>query len=218
MKRTSHLIRGDNVQVAQEVRVGMSSPTPENLSSLHRKLSGHDRYTGGHSARVANYAVTVARQLGLNRREVDLVGKAALVHDIGKVGVPNEILSKTGSLNDAEFALIRLHPTVGAIILSTLPGMDEVIPIVLHHHERWDGRGYPSGLSGLDIPLASRIILVVDAFDAMTTSRPYGKVLSPDAAMQEIRDCAGRQFDPLVAEAMQDAYDHGLITGTTSQP
>ena len=197
--------------MAQDTAGTKRSTAPERFDSLHQKLSGHDRYTGGHSARVAGYAVTVARQLGLNAEEVELIGKAALVHDIGKVGVPNEVLSKTESLNDAEYALIRLHPTLGATILSTLPGMEQIIPIVLHHHERWDGRGYPSGLSGLDIPLAARIIFVVDAFDAMTTNRPYGKVLSHDEAMREIRDCAGRQFDPMVANAMQEAYDNGLL-------
>jgi len=200
--------------VAQEGReVQTAELVPEQLGSLHNKLSGHDRYTGGHSARVAHYAKLVARHLGLNATEVELVGTAALVHDIGKVGVPTEVLSKTGSLNDAEYALIRLHPTLGATILSTLPGMEEVIPIVLHHHERWDGRGYPSGLSGLDIPLAARIIFVVDAFDAMTTNRPYGEVRTHEEAIEEIDRCAGQQFDPLVTEAFIRAFANGQLSG-----
>ena len=198
--------------MAEEVTKLETLELPAQLDSLHNKLSGHDRYTGGHSARVANYAKLVARHLGLSEREVELVAKAALVHDIGKVGVPTEVLSKTTSLSDAEFALIRLHPTLGATILSTLPGMEEVIPIVLHHHERWDGRGYPSGLSGLDIPLASRIIFVVDAFDAMTTNRPYGHVRSHEDAIEEIDRCTGKQFDPLVSKSMLDAYASGQLT------
>jgi putative nucleotidyltransferase with HDIG domain len=181
------------------------------LDALTDSVNEHDTYTSGHSTRVADIAGAVARLMGLPNAEVKLVRHAGLVHDIGKVAIPDKVLRKPGVFNEEESHLIRLHPIFGASILSRIPGMEELIPIVLHHHERWDGAGYPSGLSGVDIPLGSRIIFVADAFDAMTTERPYGIVASTEAALAELRACSAKQFDPLAVDAMHEAYRFGLL-------
>jgi HD-GYP domain-containing protein (c-di-GMP phosphodiesterase class II) len=149
--------------------------------------------------------------MGSARSEIDFVGKVALVHDVGKIGIPDAVLQKKGRLTDEEMHLIRLHPILGASILSRMPNMERMVPIVLHHHERWDGLGYPTGLATVDIPIEARIIFVADAFDAMTTQRPYGQVLTTLEALSELRHCSGRQFDPLLVDAMHEAYRNGLL-------
>lgn len=181
------------------------------LSDLIQLVNDHDTYTGGHSYRVSDYAGDIAKVMGLGRAQLTLVKQTGLVHDIGKIAIPDKLLQKVGALNDEETHLIRLHPIFGAAVLSRIPGTDEMIPGVLHHHETWDGCGYPAGLSGVDIPVEARIIFVADALDAMTTRRPYGRVLSLDEAMTEIRVCSGKQFDPLVVDALHEAYRFGLL-------
>jgi putative nucleotidyltransferase with HDIG domain len=183
----------------------------EALTSLVGAVNDHDTYTGGHSCRVADYTAALGRVLGLPRAEVSFLRQAGLVHDIGKIGIPDKILRKNGKLTDDELHLIRLHPILGASILSRFPNMERMIPIVLHHHERWDGSGYPSGLSGVDIPRESRAIFVADAFDAMTTDRPYGEILSTEEALAELRRCSGEQFDPKLVDAMHEARGAGLL-------
>lgn len=186
------------------------------IASLVDTVNEHDTYTAGHSYRVADYVGFLGDLLGLPPKEVVKIKQAGLIHDLGKIGVPENVLTKKEPLTDAEFDLIKVHPVVGASILSHLPGSEELLPVVLHHHERWDGRGYPDGLSGTDIPLPARIILVADAFDAMTTQRPYGPVLSVEEALAELRACSGRQFDPRVVDAMHAAYAHGLLAAIRS--
>lgn len=181
------------------------------LSSLVKAVNGHDTYTGGHSCRVSDYSAALGRIMGLPRAEVAFLRQAGLVHDIGKIGVPDRVLQKKGKLTEEELHLIRLHPILGASILSRFPNMERMIPVVLHHHERWDGSGYPSGLSGIDIPRESRIIFVADAFDAMTTDRPYGEILTTEEALAELRHCAGRQFDPQLVDVMHEAWRSGLL-------
>jgi len=185
--------------------------THTTIERLMAAVDEHDPYTGAHSCRVASLAVLLSRFMGMDDDAVDIVGQAGLVHDVGKMAMPPDILTKEGRLDDLEFKMIQLHATLGASILAAVGGLDHLVPIVLHHHERWDGRGYPTGLSGIHIPIESRIILVADAYDAMTTDRPYGEVMSSNQAMEEIERCANEQFDPLVAQAMRLAYDGGLI-------
>ena len=196
--------------------LGKSEPvTQEASDALVRALvdavNENDTYVGGHSHRVAIYSGHVARLLGFAEDDIDLVTKAATVHDIGKIGIPEHVLMKPGKLSEEELHLVRLHPIFGASVLSRTSPLKRLIPIVLHHHERWDGDGYPSGLSGVDIPIEARIIFVCDAFDAMTVGRPHGEVCSTEEAMVELRNGAGSQFDAQVVEAMHDAWRNGLL-------
>lgn len=181
------------------------------VERLLSAVNEHDVYTGSHSCRVASYSTLLARLVGMDQEAVDVVRQAGLLHDIGKLTVPNSVLTKKERLTEQEFHLIKTHSTTGASMLAAERGLDHLIPIVLHHHERWDGRGYPTGLSGVDIPIESRLIFIADAFDAMITIRPYGKVHSTHEAIAEITRCAGTQFDPMIAEAFRLAYDGGLI-------
>jgi diguanylate cyclase (GGDEF)-like protein len=172
------------------------------IPALAVALAERDRYTGEHSAAVIKMSGGVARYLGLRAAEVERVKTAALVHDIGKVAIPDEILRKPGPLTDEEWELMREHPVIGERILSVLPGMSGVARIVRHEHERWDGRGYPDGLAGEEIPVGSRIIIAADAYHAMTSDRPYRAARSHREAIRELTQCAGSQFDPAVTAAL----------------
>lgn len=178
------------------------SSLPLGIQGLLETIEGHDSYTRGHSHRVGQLAGLIAGEMGLGSDDVEVVTLAALVHDIGKLGVPEEILKKTERLTEREYELVKLHPVLGAGILSRVPGAEPLVPIVLAHHERWDGNGYPYGLVATEIPLEARIIFVCDAFDAMTSERPYGRVLTTEEAVDEIVTCQGAQFDPLVVAAI----------------
>jgi putative nucleotidyltransferase with HDIG domain len=183
----------------------------DSLDRLVEAVSGHDDYTGGHSCRVADYVSGLARLLNMSASDVALARRAALVHDIGKIAVPDRVLKKRGPLTEDELKLVKLHPVVGAGMLSRIAGMEALVPIVLHHHERWDGQGYPRGLSGVDIPMQSRMIFVADAYDAMTSRRPYGPTLTPHQALSELRASAGLQFDPLMVDKMHAAFMLGVL-------
>jgi putative nucleotidyltransferase with HDIG domain len=187
------------------------SGSPASLDRLVEVVSGHDVYTGDHSCRVGDYVTGLARLLGMTTTDVALARRAALVHDIGKIAVPDKILKKRGPLTEDEAKLVRLHPVVGAGMLSRIQGLEALVPIVLHHHERWDGQGYPRGLSGVDIPIQSRMILVADAYDAMTSHRPYSRMMSPHEALAELRRCSGQQFDPLMVDKMHSAFMLGIL-------
>jgi HD-GYP domain-containing protein (c-di-GMP phosphodiesterase class II) len=145
----------------------------------------------------------IGERLGLGRRELRDLGYAARLHDIGKVGVPDLVLHKPGPLNDAERELIKGHSVWGADLVGRIPGLEDVARIVRHHHERYDGDGYPDGLAGRDIPLSSRILTVADAYVAMTEDRPYRQARPRFEVDHEFRDCAGAQFDPYVVEALR---------------
>jgi putative nucleotidyltransferase with HDIG domain len=188
-----------------------SSTAQSQLARLVEVVSGHDNYTADHSCRVADYVAGIARLMNMSATEIALVRKAALVHDIGKVAVPEQVLQKRGPLTEDEAKLVRMHPVVGAGMLSRIAGLEVLVPIVLHHHERWDGLGYPRGLSGVDIPIQSRMIFVADAYDAMTTRRPYGPTLTPHQALAELRKSSGRQFDPLMVDKMHSAFMLGVL-------
>ena len=190
----------------------------DGLDDLLRALKTHDSYTAGHSRRVASYAALLAELIGLEKDHIELVHRAALAHDVGKLGVPHSLLAKNIGLTSEEFAHIRQHTEIGAELLTRTSSTRELVTIVEHHHEHWDGYGYPHGLSGSDIPLESRVILVADAFDAMTTARPYDPMISSGAALMEILHCSGQQFDPIVAAAIKTALDEGLLQRSDLAP
>jgi HD-GYP domain-containing protein (c-di-GMP phosphodiesterase class II) len=148
---------------------------------------------------VAHLTQQLAKSIGLDEGTVERMRVAGLVHDIGKIGVPEAVLTKPGKLSEAEFAWIRRHPEIGHRILKDIPRLRDILPGVLYHHERFDGRGYPEGIAGDDIPLVARLIALADAFDAMSSTRTYRPTLSRDETIQEILDCAGTQFDPELA-------------------
>jgi HD-GYP domain-containing protein (c-di-GMP phosphodiesterase class II) len=175
------------------------------LATISRALEERDQ-TQGHGARVAALAEPVARRLGWDAERIAGLRFGAMLHDIGKVTVRGEILRKAGSLTPAEVTEIRVHPAAGAALVTPLRSARHTLPYVLFHHERWDGGGYPSGLSGRSIPLEARLVGVADAFDAMTSARPYRHALSTDRALAEIAICAGSQFDPTVAEAFLEVW------------
>jgi HD-GYP domain-containing protein (c-di-GMP phosphodiesterase class II) len=169
------------------------------LHALTAAIDAKDSYTHGHSERVALMSRQLAIAAGLSEQQVERVYIAALVHDVGKIGVPESVLCKPGKLTDEEFQLIKMHPEIGARIIQDIRQMHDLVPGVLYHHERWDGRGYPHGKAGHEIPIFGRLICLADSFDAMSSSRTYRKGLSHDQVVAEIRRCAGTQFDPQLA-------------------
>jgi diguanylate cyclase (GGDEF)-like protein/putative nucleotidyltransferase with HDIG domain len=179
------------------------------IDALVSALLERDRYTGEHSASVVEMAKTLAATLGLDEVEVERVGHAALLHDIGKVGIPDRILHKPGPLAGEEWELMREHPVIGERILRAIPGMGGVARIVRHEHEWFDGSGYPDGLRGEAIPLGSRIILACDAYHAMTSDRSYRGAMEHADAIAELVRCAGSQFDPRVVSALVGYLGHG---------
>ncbi len=166
------------------------------LRGLSKALDAKDSYTRGHSDRVAHLAEQLARAVGFDDEQARLVRVAGLVHDIGKIGVPESVLSGDRKLTDEEFAQVKSHPGIGHDILKGIPMLEEALPGVLHHHERWDGKGYPQGKSGDQIPLIARILGLVDAFDAMSSNRSYQTNQQREDVLSEIRACCGTHFDP----------------------
>jgi diguanylate cyclase (GGDEF)-like protein/putative nucleotidyltransferase with HDIG domain len=175
-------------------------------AALAKAVDERDAYTGDHSRRVAELAVKIAEQLGLSPEEIELTRVAAGLHDLGKLAIPEEILRKPGALSSAEWMVLERHPQIGYRMLESL-GVDSIADLVLHHHERWDGTGYPNQIAGERIPLVARIIFVADSFDAMTSSRPYSEPLSYDEALPELERCQGTQFDPQVVQAFLETAD-----------
>ena len=172
----------------------------QTIVGLAQALEENDQYTRGHSERVANFSQMIAEGLGMPMHEVETVVQAALMHDIGKIGIRYEKLNKPGPLTPAETSMFRNHPEKGRRILDPIPFLRHLIPGCFCHHEHWDGGGYPQGLKGTEIPLLGRIISVADTYDAMTTDRAYRKALSHDVAITELRRCSGSQFDPTIVE------------------
>lgn len=168
------------------------------VCALTLLLDLKDLKTGMHATRLAEWAVRVGEELGLGEAELRDVEYASMLHDVGKVGVPDEILFKPGRLTEDEFAQVKKHSEYGWAILRAVPGLESVSLVVLHHHERMDGKGYPAGLEGDQIPLGARIVCVVDAFDAMLSSRVYRKGLGLDEALRRLRDSSPDQFDPQI--------------------
>jgi HD-GYP domain-containing protein (c-di-GMP phosphodiesterase class II) len=170
-----------------------------------------DPELGGHAARVGALAETIARRLGWGDEQIDDVRLGAALHDVGKIAVRPEVLWKTGALDPDEIAHIRAHPVEGTWLIAGVRSLVRALPYVLFHHERWDGAGYPTRRAGTEIPLEGRILGVADAFDAMTSSRPYREPLTLEAALEEVARCAGSQFDPNVAQVFLEAWCDGEI-------
>jgi putative nucleotidyltransferase with HDIG domain len=184
-----------NLELAQTNR--------ELLELMVKSIEARDPYTSGHSRRVREYAIKIARMMGLGSAEVEKIGTAALLHDVGKIyDKYAPILSKEDRLSPEEWAIIKEHPLDGANLIATMTRLRDLVPGVKHHHENWDGTGYPEGLKGDDIPLASRVIMFADTFDAMTTKRPYRGPLGEEDVRSELIRCRGRQFDPEIADRL----------------
>lgn len=183
------------------------------VSAISNALEAKDSYTYGHSYRVTFYSIKIGEIIGLDQQQLSFLEFAGLLHDIGKIGVPELILNKPGRLTDEEYNIICRHPVRGGQILSRLKNMQYVIDCVVHHHERFDGTGHPDSLKGDKIPLGARILAVADAYDAMTSDRPYRKGMLHDIAVAELHRCSGTQFDPALVEAFlqTDTGKTGII-------
>src|SRR5687768_5186681 len=171
------------------------------IEALALAIDAKDQTTHNHVARVEVYATALARTLGMSEVDLQAVKTAALLHDIGKLGVPEHILAKPGPLTPDEFQKVRMHPQIGADILGAVPFPYPVAPLVLAHHERWDGRGYPDGLKGEEIPLGARILCLVDYFDSLTSNRPYHKPMPVEAAIAMLQQEGGKALDPTAVTA-----------------
>lgn len=181
------------------------------LIALNSLLTAKDNYTGEHSSAVLNFVAKVGRRLGLTDTEIYDLQLAALLHDIGKIGVPEAILCKPSRLDEQEKEIMDLHAVRGYEALSSIPNLKRISKMVLHHHEWWDGRGYPAKLAGEQIPLEARIIAVVDAFDAMTSDRPYRRGMSQQIALDRLQEGSGTQFDPKIVACFASCLDEGLL-------
>ncbi len=186
----------DNLMLYED----MSAMFMGTLHALTASIDAKDRYTFGHSERVALLSRQLAEAAGLDAHTTERVYLSGLVHDVGKIGVPEHVLCKPGQLTPDEFSLIKQHPEIGARILQDIRQMQDLIPGVLYHHERWDGQGYPHGLSGNDIPLFGRLICLADSFDAMSSTRTYRSSLTHKRVLEEVRRCGGSQFDPQLTQ------------------
>lgn len=177
------------------------------LDSMISAVDNKDYYTRAHSEEVTEYALWIAQELGLSEEAMKTIRFAGLLHDVGKIGIPDEILRKPGQLTDEEYEVMKQHPVVGAMIVSSIPDMAEILPGVKHHHERWDGKGYPDALAGEAIPLLARILAVPDTFSAMTTDRPYRKGMKWSEALYKVKQGRGSQFDPDIVDAFLRAIE-----------
>ncbi len=190
----------------------------ETIKTLAAAIDAKDPYTRGHSERVSSYSMAMARHLGMSQEEVFRVHIAAILHDVGKLGVRESILNKPGGLSDEEFEVMRQHPAIGAQIMSPIRMLKDIIPGIRNHHETWDGNGYPDKLVGEEIPMVARIIGIADTFDAMTTNRPYQNAMTLDYVLAKMNSMAGSRFDPVVMDAFNAAVKEGDISPPSSPP
>ncbi len=195
----------------QALYEGIYSNLVDTLNALITTIEAKDPYTHDHSHRVTEYAVALARLLGMGEEELEMLNFAGRLHDIGKIGVRDEILIKSDRLTDEEFAVIRRHPEIGDRIVAPLGLAETERAIIRHHHERWDGKGYPDQLAGEAIPFLARVVGVADAFDAMTSTRSYRKAMTLDTVLTEMERCSGQQFDPHIVRVWVDAVRAGTI-------
>ncbi len=180
----------------------------ESIETLRYTVEAKDTYTKGHSDRVSEYSVLIGKKVGLSDDDLRILQIGGLFHDVGKIGVPDTILQKPEKLTDDEYSEIKNHPSIGAHILSTASIFKDIIPIVKHHHERFDGHGYPSMLKGEDIPYFARIAAIADTFDAMTSRRSYRDSLPLDKVIEEFKKCKGTQFDPQLTDVFLDILEN----------
>lgn len=179
----------------------------EMVECITSALDARDPYTGNHSRRVSDMACFLCGKLGISHEETQEIHISGHLHDIGKIGVPDRVLLKPGRLNDEEWAIMKKHPEIGADILSKSPHFSRIAAIILHHHERWDGKGYPFGAKGTEIPIGARIIAVSDSIDAMASARAYRKALPLDVVKSEIEKNIGIMYDPKIAWAALDSWE-----------
>lgn len=189
----------------------------EVITALASAIDARDSYTHGHSHRVTEYAVAIAEAMELGPAEVDIIRNASILHDVGKIGIKEDILKKPGRLTEEERREMEYHPFIGTKILQSVKLLEPVLPLVYHHHEWFDGSGYPDGLKGEDIPLGARIIAVADAFESMTSDRPYRKALPQQEAFAELRFCSGKQFDPEIVKVFMKLAEEGRLDLEWSQ-
>ncbi|MDD5286440.1 MAG: HD domain-containing protein [Desulfuromonadaceae bacterium] len=198
----------ENALLYQEQRETFLGVTTAFAEALEKR----DTYTGGHTRRVCEYSMAIARHLKLPEKQLEELHLSAILHDIGKIGVPDRVLQKPGKLEPDEFAEMNRHPVLGSEILEHIKSLRPMVDGVRHHHEKYDGSGYPDRKKGEEIPLMGRIIAVADSFDAMTSTRPYRTALSHETALDELIAFSGRQFDPGVVEAFIEVYKKGELS------
>ena len=180
----------------------------DTIGILRHTVEAKDPYTRGHSDRVSEFSILIGQKMNLDSDTIHDLKIGGLFHDIGKIGIPDSILLKESKLNDNEYSQIKNHPTIGAHILGDAKVFENIIPIVKHHHEKFDGTGYPSGLKGSEIPLIARIASVADTFDAMTSKRTYRDSLPISVVKEELKRCSGSQFDPEIASVFLDILEN----------
>jgi putative nucleotidyltransferase with HDIG domain len=207
LRKQNEQLRTANIEIIQ-VKDDLQTSYDGTLEALVNALDARDQETKGHSIRVSRYMLDIAREMGVvegSREWVDMQ-RGSLLHDVGKIGVRDAILLKPGKLTEEEWVAMRKHPEIGYNMLRQVRFLEGAAEIILAHHERWDGKGYPRGMRGEEIPLGARIFTVVDTFDSMTSDRPYRNALSTEQALQEVLRCRGGQFDPRVVEAFLEIY------------
>lgn len=186
-------------QELKQSRENLEKAYLESIEVIRQTVEAKDTYTRGHSDRVSQYSVLIGKYMGLSETDLQTLKIGGLFHDIGKIGIPDSILLKETSLTDDEYSQIKNHPAIGKHILSNATVFQDIIPIVFHHHEKYDGKGYPMKLAGESIPLLARIASLADTFDAMTSKRSYRNALALETVIEEIKTCSGTQFDPKIA-------------------
>lgn len=202
----------------ERLKAMLDNEDVEVIEALSAAVDAKDNYTNGHSNTVSRLCLSLAEKMGVPECERESLRVAALLHDIGKIGTPDAILKKPGKLEDQEREIVEHHPGVGSHILQKVQQLTAIVPSVKHHHERYDGKGYPNGLVGKNIPLFARMIALADAFDAMTSNRPYRPALSTKEAIEEIRRCSGTQFDPELVEAFIHILQSQEIADSDERP
>jgi putative nucleotidyltransferase with HDIG domain len=201
-------------RAVRESRENLQQAYVEFVGSLASSLDARDDYTAGHSRRVSEYSCVIAEAMNIGGNDLDIIRVGALLHDIGKIGVMDNVLRKPGKLTSEELVLVQQHPTIGRRILEGVRGFQAYLSIVELHHENWNGTGYPLHLCDVKVPLCARIVHVADAYDAMTSARPYRSALGHEEAMREVKRYAGVQFDPEVVQALVRADQMGRINRT----
>jgi HD-GYP domain-containing protein (c-di-GMP phosphodiesterase class II) len=201
----------DSLRV-KELEAQVSALRTSVICSFNQLLDLKDLNTGVHSTRLAEWGMRVGQELGLSETELQNLEVAALLHDIGKVGIPDAILRKPARLDAEEYALMKKHPEYGWAVLRIIPGFERAALDILHHHESYDGKGYPAGLKDAEIPVVSRIVSVIDAFDAMVSSRPYRTGLPSEEAMRRLVESSGTQFDPMVVKCFLSFAEAEMTT------
>ncbi|OGO04124.1 MAG: hypothetical protein A2Y60_04250 [Chloroflexi bacterium RBG_13_54_9] len=198
-----HSIR--DITERKQVEDALKNAVLETLEALSQVVEANDPYTAGHSTRVTELAVAIAKEMTLDEDQLDILRIAGPLHDVGKVGIPGSVLNKPTKLTQAEWWMVRSHPLVSAQTADRVAAFKKAVPVIRHHHEHWDGSGYPDGLKGKDIPLLARILTVADGFEAMTSERPYRRALTEEEARSELENCAGTQWDPEVVRVFLES-------------